>query len=204
MSAADILHVRQGENYLVTDFTRSERLRDDPAVMDILAQVSREIGFDRVRVWERVDGDRQLLSAIPFAEWENPHFASSTPGRIAAQYCALLHECYPLPTDAETHGGQIAEIIKYLQKKGHAAQIRWRWLLPDLAPPFQTTPPSRDWPPRSWRSWPNTTSRGWTKHSGRSPDTGSPRSGRTTGRGLCIDTLPVLKWGFLFDEGVST
>ena len=38
-----------------------------------------------VRVWERVDGDRQLLSAIPFAEWENPHFASSTPGRIAAQ-----------------------------------------------------------------------------------------------------------------------
>ena len=118
MSAADILHVRQGENYLVTDFTRSERLRDDPAVMDILAQVSREIGFDRVRVWERVDGDRQLLSAIPFAEWENPHFASSTPGRIAAQYCALLHECYPLPTDAETHGGQIAEIIKYLQKEG--------------------------------------------------------------------------------------
>lgn len=118
MSAVDILHVRQGENYLVTDFTRSERLRDDPAVMDILAQVSREIGFDRVRVWERVDGDRQLLSAIPFAEWENPHFASSTPGRIAAQYCALLHECYPLPTDAETHGGQIAEIIKYLQKEG--------------------------------------------------------------------------------------
>ena len=48
----DILHVRQGENYLVTDFTRSERLRDDPAVMDILAQVSREIGFDRVRVWD--------------------------------------------------------------------------------------------------------------------------------------------------------
>ena len=118
MSAADILHVRQGENYLVTDFTRSERLRDDPAVMDILAQVSREIGFDRVRVWERVDGDRQLLSAIPFAEWENPHFASSTPGRIAAQYCALLHECYPLPTDAETHGGQIAEIVKYIQKEG--------------------------------------------------------------------------------------
>ena len=118
MSAADILHVRQGENYLVTDFTRSERLRDDPAVMDILSCVSREIGFDRVRVWERVDGDRQLLSAIPFAEWENPHFASSTPGRIAAQYCALLHECYPLPTDAETHGGQIAEIIKYLQKEG--------------------------------------------------------------------------------------
>ena len=71
-----------------------------------------------MRVWEQAHGGRQILSVVPFAEWENPHFASSTPGRIAAQYCVLLHECYPLPTDAETHGGQIAEIIKYLQKEG--------------------------------------------------------------------------------------
>ena len=118
MSAVDILHVRQGENYLVTDFTRSERLRDDPMVMDILSRVSREIGFDRVRVWEQADGGRQLLSVVPFAEWENPYFPAATPGRIAAQYCTLLHECYPLPTDDEAHGGQIAEIVKYLQKKG--------------------------------------------------------------------------------------
>ncbi len=118
MSAADILHVRQGENYLVTDFTRSERLRNDPAVMDILAQISREIGFEQVRVWKRVDGERQLLSVVPFAEWENPYFVSDTPGRIAAQYCALLHECCPLPTDGETHSGQITEIIKYIQKEG--------------------------------------------------------------------------------------
>ena len=85
MSAADILHVRQGKNYLVTDFTRSERLRDDPVVVDILARVSREIGFDRVRVWEQADGGRQLLSIVPFAEWDNPYFAAGTPGRIAAQ-----------------------------------------------------------------------------------------------------------------------
>lgn len=118
MSAADILHVRHGENYLVTDFTRSERLRDDPMVMDILSRVSREIGFDRVRVWEQTDGGRQILSIIPFAEWENPYFPTATPGRIAAQYCTLLHECYPLPTDDEAHGGQIAEIVKFLQKEG--------------------------------------------------------------------------------------
>ena len=118
MSAADILRVRQGENYLVTDFTRSERLRDDPMVMDILSRVSREIGFDRVRVWEQTDGGRQILSIIPFAEWENPYFPTATPGRIAAQYCTLLHECYPLPTDDEAHGGQIAEIVKFLQKEG--------------------------------------------------------------------------------------
>ncbi len=118
MSAVDILHVRQGENYLVTDFTRSERLRDDPMVMDILSRVSREIGFERVRVWEQADGGRQLLSVVPFAEWDNPWFPSATPGRIAAQYCTLLHECYPLPTDDEIHSGQIAEIVKSLQKEG--------------------------------------------------------------------------------------
>ena len=87
-------------------------------VMDILSRVSREIGFDRVRVWEQADGGRQILSIIPFAEWENPWFPTATPGRIAAQYCTLLHECYPLPTDDEAHGGQIAEIVKYLQKEG--------------------------------------------------------------------------------------
>lgn len=118
MSATDILHVRQGENYLVTDFTRSERLRDDPMAMDILSRVSREIGFDRVRVWEQADGGRQLLSVVPFAEWENLYFPAATPGRIAAQYCTLLHECYPLPTDDEAHGGQIAEVVKFLQKEG--------------------------------------------------------------------------------------
>ena len=88
MSAADILHVRQGENYLVTDFTRTEGLRDDSAVMDILARISREIGFDRVRVWEQADGGRQALSIVPFAEWDNPYFSANTPGRIAALYCA--------------------------------------------------------------------------------------------------------------------
>lgn len=46
MSAADILHVRQGQNYLVDDFTRIDRLRDDPAAMAILARVAQEIGFE--------------------------------------------------------------------------------------------------------------------------------------------------------------
>lgn len=95
-----------------------ERIRDDPAVMDILSCVSREIGFDRVRVWEQADGGRQLLSVVPFAEWDNPWFPSATPGRIAAQYCTLLHECYPLPTDSEARKSQVAEIVNYLQKDG--------------------------------------------------------------------------------------
>ena len=118
MSAADILHVRQGKNYLATDFTRSKQLRDDPAVMDILSRVSREIGFDLVRVYERVDGNRQMLSIVPFAEWDNPYFPSATPGRIAAQYCDLLHQCYPLPKDGTLRAGEIEQIVRYLQKGG--------------------------------------------------------------------------------------
>ena len=118
MSAADILHVRQRENYLVTDFTRTERLRDDPAVMDILARTAREIGFDRVRVWEQADGGRQTLSIVPFAEWDNPYFAANTPGRIAARYYDLLHLCYPVPENDSVRGAQVAEIVKFLQQEG--------------------------------------------------------------------------------------
>ena len=118
MSAADILHVRQGKNCLVTDFTRSERLRDDPAVRDILSRVSREIGFDLVRVYEPVDGNRQMLSIVPFAEWDNPYFSAATPGSIAAKYYDFLHECYPLSRDSELRAGQIEQVVQYLQKEG--------------------------------------------------------------------------------------
>ena len=118
MSAADILHVCQGENYLVTDFTRTEGLRDDSAVMDILARISREIGFDRVRVWEQAGDGRQALSIVPFAEWGNPYFAANTPGRIAALYCDLLHRCDPLPEDRGLRKEQIAEIVRFIRQGG--------------------------------------------------------------------------------------
>lgn len=118
MSAADILHVRQDEDYLVTDFVRMDRLRDDPAAMDILARVSSEIGFDRVRVWEQVDGGRKMLSIVPFAEWANPYFAASTPGSIAAKYCDFLRECYPLPKEDGLRSGQITEIVQFIQREG--------------------------------------------------------------------------------------
>ena len=118
MSAADILHVRQGENYLVTDFIRTERLRDDSAVMDILTRTAREIGFDRVRVWEQAGDGRQALSIVPFAEWDNPYFAANTPGRIAALYCDLLHRCDPLPEDRGLRKEQIAEIVRFIRQGG--------------------------------------------------------------------------------------
>lgn len=118
MSSTDILHVRQGKNYLVTDFVRTERVRDDPAAMDILSRISREIGFDFVRVYEQA-GDRvQLLPNVPFTEWDNPYFPSGTPGRIAAQYYELTHRCYPLPRDPGLRAGQIADIAQFIQKEG--------------------------------------------------------------------------------------
>lgn len=112
MSAADILHVRQGENYLVTDFTRSERLRDDPAVPEILCRVSREIGFDLVQP--------PGCPPIPFEEWDNPYFPAATVGSIAAGYYDLLHECYPLLDEEPSRAEAVAEIVRFLQNGGPA------------------------------------------------------------------------------------
>ena len=51
-SAADLLHVRQGQNYLVDDYTRMASLNQSPEVMDILRQMRKDLGFDRVRAYE--------------------------------------------------------------------------------------------------------------------------------------------------------
>ena len=118
MSAADILHVRQGKNYLVSDFVRMERLRDDPEVMGILARVSREIGFDLVRVREQLGDGRQLLSTVSFAEWDNPCFPSATPGRFAARYYDFMHQCYPLQKDDGQRHAWIEQTVQYIQFEG--------------------------------------------------------------------------------------
>ena len=53
-SAADLLHVRQGQNYLVDDYTRMPSLNQSPEVIGILRQMRKDLGFDRVRVrWSR-------------------------------------------------------------------------------------------------------------------------------------------------------
>lgn len=110
LSAMDILHVRQGKNYLVTDFTQAGQMRDDPAVTDILSRVSKGIGFDLVQPFGQ--------PPTPFEEWDNPYFSSATPGSIAARYYDFLHECYPLPRDKTNRYGQIREVVRFLQKEG--------------------------------------------------------------------------------------
>ena len=79
MSAADILQVRAGQNYLVDDFTRMERLRDDPVVLESLSRVAKEIGFDRVRPYVQENGSYKAMPDMPFSEWENPYFTVDPP-----------------------------------------------------------------------------------------------------------------------------
>ena len=79
MSAADILHVRAGQNYLVEDFTRMERLRSDPVVLESLSRVAQEIGFDRVRPYVVENGSYKAIPDMPFTQWENPYFTVDPP-----------------------------------------------------------------------------------------------------------------------------
>lgn len=89
-SAADILHVRAGQNYIVDDFTRMEMLRSNPVVMGMLSQIADEIGFDRFKGYERAkDGSYIRTSDIPFKQWDNPYFKVQEP----------LHPMEPMSAD---------------------------------------------------------------------------------------------------------
>lgn len=79
LSSVDILQVRAGQNYLVEDFTRMERLRADSVVLENLSRVAREIGFDRVRPYVMENGSYKAMPDISFTEWENPYFSVTPP-----------------------------------------------------------------------------------------------------------------------------
>ena len=68
-SAADLLHVRQGKNYLVDDYTRMASLNQSPEVMDILRQMRKDLGFDRVRAYE--PGAMEPKD-VAFSRWKHP------------------------------------------------------------------------------------------------------------------------------------
>ncbi|MCR4644557.1 MAG: DEAD/DEAH box helicase family protein [Oscillospiraceae bacterium] len=66
----DILHVRAGQNYLVTDFMRSPGFSDDPLFMKSMRCVAGEVGFDRVTDYEKLpDGRWSNAIDVSFAEW---------------------------------------------------------------------------------------------------------------------------------------
>jgi 5'(3')-deoxyribonucleotidase len=56
-SAADILHVRNGQNYLVDDFTRMENIINSDNALRHIAEISERIGFERVHPFVPVMGE---------------------------------------------------------------------------------------------------------------------------------------------------
>lgn len=107
-NSADILQVRQGKNYLVTDFTRMDRLAKDPDVAKILCWVSREIGFDLVQP--------PGCEPIPFEEWDNPYFPAATPGSIAAGVYELAVQCGAVKQDSPSERKrQVDRLIRLIQ-----------------------------------------------------------------------------------------
>lgn len=92
-SDADILHVRNSENYLVDDFTRMTKLNTDPDVLDILHRAASEIGFDRVIENIRgADGKYLPPKDRPFGEWENPYFRTEDKTAEAPTLAARLND----------------------------------------------------------------------------------------------------------------
>ena len=115
MSAADILHVRAGQNYLVEDFTRMERLRSDPVVLESLSRVAQEIGFDRVRPYAMENGSYKAMPDMPFTQWENPYFTVDPP----AQEQGDTFTIYQLKGGPETRDYRF-EAYESLQEAGLA------------------------------------------------------------------------------------
>lgn len=90
MSSADILQVRNGQNFLVDDFTRMESLCDNPEVMSMLSRVETEIGFDRVRPYEKtLEGTYRAMPDMPFSRWDNKYFP-------AARFTGSVREVDPM------------------------------------------------------------------------------------------------------------
>lgn len=75
-AAADLLHVRENQNYLVDDFTRLPELNTDKTVLSALSETARTIGFDRIRTFHK--GTSGIYANAPvdmaFSEWNNPYF----------------------------------------------------------------------------------------------------------------------------------
>lgn len=76
-AAFDILHVRGGENVLVTDFTRDKEFSADESLLAVIRKTVAEIGFDTVNDYPRLENGRYgAPSLVPFNKWaaENPQY----------------------------------------------------------------------------------------------------------------------------------
>ncbi|MDE7363738.1 MAG: methyltransferase domain-containing protein, partial [Ruminococcus sp.] len=75
-AAYDILHVINGQNYLIDDFTRDSKQIIDDEAKEILSKTASEIGFDTVCCYQKLENGnyKNTPDDIPFSEWENTYF----------------------------------------------------------------------------------------------------------------------------------
>ena len=68
--AVDIIHVREGQNYLVDDFTRQPSILTNSSAMELINRAESEIGFDRVFSYKKLDnGSYDNGTDLSFSEW---------------------------------------------------------------------------------------------------------------------------------------
>ena len=134
-TAIDVLQVRRhetrGENYLVTDFSRIEAVRSDPAVRKTLSRIAEEIGFDLVFDYEKTAEGYRPLPETPFETWDNPWFESGTAGGIAAKLCGILRDCgEEIPAEGSARRETIAGMVRdHLTPNENILEWRLMYLL---------------------------------------------------------------------------
>lgn len=70
--AADVIHVRAGQNYLVDDFTRQPSILSNASAMELIKKAESEIGFDRVFSFKKLDnGSYDNGTDLSFSDWNN-------------------------------------------------------------------------------------------------------------------------------------
>ena len=91
--AADLLQVRNGKNYLVDDFTRMTAVNTSEEAMKILRRMNEELGFDRIRRYEKdAEGIYLPPMDMAFSEWENSYFPRQAEQRLLSlDQDRLLH-----------------------------------------------------------------------------------------------------------------
>ena len=75
-AAYDILHVIDGQNYLIDDFTRDSNQIIDDEAKEILSKTASEIRFDKVRCYQKLENGsyKNTPDDILFNEWNNAYF----------------------------------------------------------------------------------------------------------------------------------
>ena len=73
-AAADIFHVRDNQNVLVEDFTRSSSIYESQEALAIIRQAAKEIGFEMVNHYpQKSDGKYGEPVLVPFEAWAADH-----------------------------------------------------------------------------------------------------------------------------------